>query len=345
MEKVKRILICRSDGIGDLVLTLPLFKAARAAFPNATISALVSPASAPLLEGNPDVDSVILDDQGRNHKGPAGYMRLSKLIDAGDFDTALAPYANWRLLSLIVAAGIKRRVANGFRSYLPLVNKPVWIHRSHPPIHETTYCLAFLRPLGVDVASPAMPRIYLRSDEREWISQFLASKGVNKDDKTIALNPGSGRTMSPDRWVRIADIAGKRTGADKILVTGALFERSHCERIAAALGDRAIVLAGELDLRRFCALAEQLDLLIAPHCGELQLASAMDTKVLGLYSQLRSLSAEKWHPLGNKVATITPFDMRCKKCKHEKCDLFPCLDYIKDEAVGEALSKLLEKPD
>ena len=340
MEKVKRILICRSDGIGDLVLTLPLFTAIRTAFPNAAISALVSPAAAPLLEGNPNIDSIIFDDERRNHKGPAGYMRLSKLIDGGDFDTALAPYANWRLLSLIVAAGIKRRVANGFRTYLPLVNKPVWIHRSHPPIHETTYCLAFLRPLGVDVASPALPRIYLRRDEKEWVDEFLTGKGIVEDDVLIGLNPGNGRTMSPDRWVRIAEAAAKRLKANKIVITGALFERSFCERIAVALGDRTLVLAGELALRHLCALYDKLDLLIAPNCGELHLASAMGTPVLGLYPQLLSLSAEKWHPLGPKVATITPFDERCKKCKHEKCCHFPCLDNIKDESVSSALDKL-----
>ncbi len=340
MEEVKRILICRSDGVGDLVLTLPLFTAVRTAFPKASISALVSPVAAPLLEGNPDVDGIILDDERRNHKGPAGYMRLSKLIDSGDFDTALAPYANWRLLSLIVAAGIKRRVANGFRSYLPLVNKPVWIHRSHPPIHETTYCLAFLRPLGIDVAAPAEPKIYLRDEERQEVADFLTSKGVSSKDKFVTINPSSGRTMSPDRWVRMAEIAAKRVEADRIIITGALFERSHCERVAAALGEKAVVVAGELEIRSLCALQELAALAIAPGCGALHLASAVDTPVLGIFPPLISLSAKKWHPLGTKVATLNPFEESCKKCKHEKCCHFPCLDSIKDEAVDKALDKL-----
>ena len=51
-----KILVIRSDNIGDLVLTTPVFTALRRHFPEARIEALVNSYNARVLEGHPDID-------------------------------------------------------------------------------------------------------------------------------------------------------------------------------------------------------------------------------------------------------------------------------------------------
>src|SRR6185503_459388 len=52
----------RVDRVGDLVCLLPALASLRAAFPSARIDVLCSPANAPLLENDPNVDHVRVFD-------------------------------------------------------------------------------------------------------------------------------------------------------------------------------------------------------------------------------------------------------------------------------------------
>ena len=62
-----RLLISRTDKIGDTVLTLPVAHDLRAAFPDATIDMLVAPLCQPLAELCPAVDGHVLYQPG-NYK-------------------------------------------------------------------------------------------------------------------------------------------------------------------------------------------------------------------------------------------------------------------------------------
>ena len=202
--------------------------------------------------------------------------------------------------------------------------------------------MAFLQPLGIEERKPSLPRIYLEESERKWAKEFLKGKGIDERAPILGINPCAEVTMSPDRWVRATQIAAKKLETDQIIISGNLIERSHCEGIASALGANARVIAGEVDIRHLCAIQERLSLFVAPKSSSLNLAAAVGTAVLGIFPQLLSLSSEKWHPLGEKVATIKPFDFTCEKCKEDKCEHFPCVDNIKDDCLKKALATLLD---
>jgi len=57
---LNRILVVRRDNIGDLVCTTPLFSALRRRYPGAWIGALVNSYNAAVLDGNSDLDSVVV---------------------------------------------------------------------------------------------------------------------------------------------------------------------------------------------------------------------------------------------------------------------------------------------
>ena len=72
----QNILIVRTDRIGDVVLTTPAIKALRQAYPAARISILVTPATYDLVNGNPYLDEILVDDRQGRHKGLFGFLRL-----------------------------------------------------------------------------------------------------------------------------------------------------------------------------------------------------------------------------------------------------------------------------
>jgi len=60
LSNTPRILVTRTDRIGDLVLTTPLFKALREKFQKAWIAAVVFLEHREIVLGNPYLDEVIL---------------------------------------------------------------------------------------------------------------------------------------------------------------------------------------------------------------------------------------------------------------------------------------------
>ena len=74
---MKRILLIRTDRIGDTVLTLPAATALKAAFPEVQISFLTRNYTEPLVRLYQDVDEVrVYEPEGR-HRGWSGYQRLA----------------------------------------------------------------------------------------------------------------------------------------------------------------------------------------------------------------------------------------------------------------------------
>ncbi|MEO8167070.1 MAG: LPS core biosynthesis protein, partial [bacterium] len=51
----KRILLVRTDRLGDVILTLPMLPALRKCFPNAYIAMLLRRYTGEVVEGNPNV--------------------------------------------------------------------------------------------------------------------------------------------------------------------------------------------------------------------------------------------------------------------------------------------------
>jgi ADP-heptose:LPS heptosyltransferase len=58
-DKIAKICVVKLDHIGDLLLATPVFRALKKAYPKSKLTAVVNPGSAPILDGNPYVDSIL----------------------------------------------------------------------------------------------------------------------------------------------------------------------------------------------------------------------------------------------------------------------------------------------
>ena len=71
-----RILIIRTDRIGDVILSTPVIRALRRAYPEGYLGMMVRPEHRELVEGNPDLDTVILYDKKGTGRAGAGIYHL-----------------------------------------------------------------------------------------------------------------------------------------------------------------------------------------------------------------------------------------------------------------------------
>ncbi len=147
-DKYKRILIVRTDRIGDVLLSTPVIKNLRDAYPNAYIAMMVSPYAKEIVDGNPYLDEVITYDKDGKHKGWLRSAKFAKRLGQKKFDLALILHPTNRVHLVTFFAGIKKRV--GYNRKLGfLLTDRVEHTKQLGQKHEVEYNLDLVRYLGI----------------------------------------------------------------------------------------------------------------------------------------------------------------------------------------------------
>src|SRR5436190_8690213 len=190
MPEIHKVLIVRTDRLGDVLLTTPVSSALREAFPQAQISWLVRPYAAPLLEHNPDVDQILVD-RGRS------ISELTDLIRKEHFDAAIIAYPRWRVAWALWRARVPVRIGPASKWYSIFFTHRIWQHRSEGKKHEADYNLELLEPLGVPFKR--YPTQFILTEEEKRVARkIVESHRITFSKPIVILHPGSGGSSA--RW-------------------------------------------------------------------------------------------------------------------------------------------------
>jgi heptosyltransferase-2 len=297
---MNKILVSRTDGIGDLLLTTPLFSELKRAFPRARITGLVSAYAAPLLINNPSVDSVIIYD--KKEKGLAEKLKKQK------FDAVFAVYPRPALAWEFFSAGIPLRYGTSSRWYSFLYNRPVRLSRKSSEKHEADYNLAVAGEF-LEGARAQKEYLFITEEESLKADGLLGRMGIKKG--FIALHPGSKGSAWNLSEASYTKLAGMIVSAGfEVLLTGSGAEREMLGRIAANAGVNAglFLLGSELPLRDFAALLSRAGAVISCSTGSMHIAAALGVKTISFFppDRIRAMRPRRWGPLGNDGIILQP---------------------------------------
>ncbi len=141
-----RILVVALRRLGDVLLTTPLIRSLRAAWPQASIDALVFADTAAILEGNPDIAQVIGMPQPASARDSLALM--ARLWRA--YDLAIATQAGDRPTAFAAVAGRKRAGLTERRLIGRI--KRLLLHRAVPMdegVHRVEEVLGLADVLGI----------------------------------------------------------------------------------------------------------------------------------------------------------------------------------------------------
>lgn len=144
-----RILLARTDRIGDLILSTPAIATVRRSFPDAHVSMVTSAYNRIVMERNDDVDELVTLD------APANAGRLGGSLRGADLAIALAPRTVD--LRLVGASRARRRIGYTYRRR--------WFARMTAPLYVDTLMLS--------EADPALSERDLRRHVRHEVDQLL----------------------------------------------------------------------------------------------------------------------------------------------------------------------------
>ena len=186
----RRILVVKLDAIGDLVLTTPFLRELKRSFPDAMITLVVTPATAPLVRLCPYVDKVLeyepfgSNREDRDFNTLRAHLFATKLSFAR-YDVAVLPRWDFDFshgYHLLCGSGA-RHVAAFARTFAAV--KKTWaarveqrgatIVRDEEPEHEVRRNLRLIEALGGTVASDQL-ELWLSTDDRRRAADWLENQ-------------------------------------------------------------------------------------------------------------------------------------------------------------------------
>ncbi len=297
-----RVLVLRTDRLGDVLLSLPIAGALKRHDPRTEVCYGVDTYPAPILSIAGDVDDVLeFSKDNRN--------RWEQLMAGGEFTTVVFAFPRPDLALAARRARIPVRVGTGYRWYAYRFTHRHFEHRKHAEFHEAQYNAHLLRQLGIDVDEPPFPRLRIDDQLRERARAALRHIG-QASEKFIVLHPGTGKSAAAWDATGFRDLAAliaQRLPGVRVVVTGARHEEALMRAVAAGAPRSSSPLIPPVDLATLAAVFEQASVFVSNSTGPLHLAAAAGTAVVGLYPAMGGVTgARRWAPLTRRARIVYP---------------------------------------
>ncbi|MBI1953057.1 MAG: lipopolysaccharide heptosyltransferase II [Candidatus Omnitrophica bacterium] len=341
-----RILMVRTDRLGDLVLATPVIRALRLHFPESHLAMMIQPAHRELIEGLPDLNQVILFDKKAREKSLWGMWRFSRRLRRERFDIAVILHSTNRVILAAWLAGIRRRVGYARRLGWLLTDRIPYV-KPEGTRHEFQYNLDLLAPLGVPAPREAPLQLSCADDAERSVERFLSSRGVQPEERLVVLHPGAScpsKRWSAERFAAAADRLAQRPGVKTLVLTGP-DEIAAGQAVLRRMRRTAIPAMGFFRVGELPALLKRAACLISNDSGPVHVAAAVGTPVVAIFGRWGGgLSPTRWGPVGERSLYLHR-DVGCRPCLAHRCPIgFVCLDAITVEEVLAAVEHVLSFP-
>ncbi|WP_211461898.1 glycosyltransferase family 9 protein [Collimonas silvisoli] len=322
------VLICRTDNIGDVILTLPIAAYLKQHYPALKISFLCRAYAAPVVKQCNSIDEVVeLESFLLN---PAAYFAHANV------DTIILAQPSKRLAVEAFKARITNRIGNARHKLYQMLycNRRVRFKKGNSEHHEAQFNFEFLRPFGLDtILEPAaIPALYdFDVPENPEISKLLQPHPFNLIIHT--KSNGHGREWPIKHYIALARRLSKYPDV-QLWLTGSSAEGQWLADNAAELIGLQNVsnVCGKFTLDQLSSLIDAADGLIASGTGPLHMSAALGQRTLGLFPPTRPMHPGRWAPLGRR-AEILCLPVSCPGCKDSQAASCACMENITPESV------------
>lgn len=270
---VARIAVLRGGGLGDVMFAMPAVTALAAAYPDAEITLLSTPAARALLADRPGpVDEVLeLPFAEGVRPGPEDPAAVTEFIDrqrGRGFDLAVQVHGGGRYSNpFLLELGARHTVGTQ-------TPDAVALERNLPYVYYQNEMLRALEVVGL-AGAPVVdlePRLAVTEADR------AAARAHRTGQPLLTIHPGA--TDPRRHWPteRFAEVATRATAAGwQVIVVG---DESDAER-AAEIGGTS--LAGKLSLPELLGVLAESDVMLGNDSGPRHLALAVGTATVGLF--------------------------------------------------------------
>jgi heptosyltransferase-2 len=342
-EDFRRILIVRTDRIGDVLLSTPTIKALRDTYPNAYIAMMVSPYAKDIVEGNPNLDEVIIYDKHGKHKSVRGSIKFARNLKKKRFDLAVILHPTNRVHLVTFLAAISKRVGYNRKLGFLLTDK-IKHAKQLGQKHELEYSLDLIRYLGIRIGDKNlfMP---IRPESERWVEELFQQEGIKETDKLLAIHPGAScpsKIWPAERFAKTADRLADIYGFRVLLIAGPK-DIAKAETVIKNMQHPLINLAAKISVSQLASLLKRCQLFISNDSGPVHIASSLGVPVISIFGRnQKGLSPVRWGPVGRKDRVLHK-EVGCIECLAHNCTReFACLKAITVDDVLSAVESIFK---
>ena len=293
-----KILLLRPDHIGDLILTTPALHAVRQALPNAHIAILVGSWSAAVLDGNPNLDEIIVCDfpwiGQSSHTSWKTLLKTLREIRGRNFDHIL----NFRVAA---KAASFSRLCKGKQRWGFDVAKSRWAwtqtvsYSTDRHVVDNYHDLVNALITSIDpntLQTQPTFQIFPTPEDENHVDQLL--KDTEPPVVLGAVSRRPEKSWQPDRWAKVADHIAEQ--GFPIMFSGAPSESEEIETVQSQMNHPSVNLAGQCSLIQFAALLKKSHCIVTLDSSAVHFATAVQTPTVALYGPT---SSRHWGPYPN----------------------------------------------
>ena len=347
--RIRKILIVRIDGLGDIVMSTPAFRALRNIFCDSYITLLSANWSKALVEVMPIFDEIIYFDAPwlvkRKRKKIRRIVGIIRKLRKENFDLFIDLRGDFRNNILMFFCKAKYRVGFHITGCHFLLTHVVPCDENHHPVKMA---LSLVEYLNQENKEKYKMSLWVKEEDRKATAELLRKEGTNDisgDKLVIVIHPAArwrGRQWTMEGYAEIADRLIEEYQA-KVIFTGSPNEIKFTLDIANLMKNKSIVATGKTTLRQFLCLLERSHLFIGIDSGPMHMATAMGTKVIALFGAARS---EAVGPYGKEHIVITKQDnFLCSPCAQVVCKRpnNSCMKAITADDVWNAVENQIKR--
>ena len=343
MNKIHKILVIKLRAIGDVVLATAVLPNLRSAYPHSEIHFLVESSGREVVEGNPNVDRVVVLPRKEWESLPirARYrenVRFIKQLRSHKYDLVFDLFGNPRSAILTLFTGARIRVGFAFRGRKIAYNHKVRPRGAH--IHEVEFNLDALRHLDIPIICKS-PHFPVNPSNKRSLQKWLIKHDL-KGAFLVGIHAwGSwdAKRWELEKFARLADRLINMYRAEIILLWGP-GERDYVQQVRALMNHSAC-LAPETNLKELGSLISLCQLVVANDSGPMHIAAAVGTPTVGIFGPT---NYRLQGPYGRQHGVAYKKDLICLGCNRLECMERTCMDTLEVDDVIQVIENTLDKP-
>lgn len=331
------ILVSRTDRAGDLILTLPVFRELRKAFPDAHLVAHVRKYTEPIARLCKEIDEVILDDAVDD-----GLISTSlcNCFKEHEFSKAIIVHPAARSIIAAWRAEIPVRIGRASNICQIFLNDGRVQKRSHNIKHEYEYNLDLLKGVVDDIEYK--PYTFEISDSlKEYGISVL--KNLYLSESPIVIHPGHGgsaHNIAPEMYSKLAaQIIGM---GRQVLISLGPGEESMEEAFFQLKDTNQIFFLKNIPgMDKLAGVFANCSAFVGGSTGPLHLAASVGLPCVAFFPPVKAMTPKRWGPVGCKSLVLKPSlpdcDSKCDNCDNKGCmktiDVMLALGWLKDNSI------------
>ena len=286
-----RILVVRTDKLGDFITAIPTFFVLKNHHKNNTLIACVSPLNKILAEACPFIDEVIVDDGG-------SLLAFSNTLRRAKIDASITLFSNTRVAIAQFLAGIKIRIAPATKIAQLFYNQRVKQRRSRVEMAEFEYNLALTRRLYTQI-DLTLPIPLCSFDERETknvYKEFCLKYNITKP--VIAFHPGFGGSSDANltliEYIDLVKIVVAEGKYQAVMTFGPGEEQLYEQGVILCKGLPVVCYNSNEGIVHFTKLLASFKLFVSTSTGTYHLAGLVNTPTMTFFGDSLFASVKRW---------------------------------------------------